>query len=144
MFIMYNMLMLCFMIKLKKGLNTLSSFPFITYCRVVYFRRHQKSYDIAVHLHLQQMTHISLDDRKSIIVLCDLCSKIHVIYVFPIIRTYLLMLEHSDKRLITYIDMISPVNLSLKWENINKIATESIALVLTPENHHKSHAKSLP
>ena len=25
-----------------------------------------------------------------------------------------------------------------------KIATESIALVLTPENHHKSHTKSLP
>jgi len=38
----------------------------------------------------------------------------------------------------------SPVNLWLKWQNINKIATESIALVLTPENHHKSHTKSLP
>ena len=37
---------------------------------------------------LQQMTQISLDDRKSIIVLCDLCRKIHVIYFFPIIRTY--------------------------------------------------------
>ena len=34
----------------------------------------------------------------------------------------------------------SPVNLWLKWQNINKIATESIA-VLTPENHHKSHTK---
>jgi hypothetical protein len=29
-------------------------------------------------------------------------------------------------------------------KNINKIAIESIALVLTPENHHKSHTKSLP
>jgi hypothetical protein len=29
----------------------------------------------------------------------------------------------------------SPVNLSLKWQNINKIARESIALALTPENH---------
>ena len=38
----------------------------------------------------------------------------------------------------------SPVNLWLKWQNINKIATESIAVVLTPENHHKSHTKSLP
>ena len=39
----------------------------------------------------------------------------------------------------------SPVNLSLKWQNINKIARESIALALTPENHrHKSHTKSLP
>ena len=46
------------------------------------------------------MTQMSLDDRKSIIVLCDLCPKIHVIYVFPIIRTYLLMLEHSDKNVI--------------------------------------------
>jgi hypothetical protein len=38
----------------------------------------------------------------------------------------------------------SPVNLLLKWQNINKFATESIGLVLTPENHHKSHTKSLP
>jgi hypothetical protein len=39
----------------------------------------------------------------------------------------------------------SPVNLSLKWQNINKIARESIALALTPENHrHKSYTKSLP
>jgi hypothetical protein len=36
---------------LKKSLNALSSFPFITYCRVVYFIRHRKSDDIAVHLH---------------------------------------------------------------------------------------------
>ena len=38
---------------------------------------------------------ISLDDRKSIIVLCDLCPKIHVINVFPIIRTYLIWIRHS-------------------------------------------------
>jgi hypothetical protein len=49
---------------------------------------------------MPQMTQISLDDRKSIIVLCDLCPKIPVIYVFPIIRTYLLMFEHSDKNVI--------------------------------------------
>ena len=48
---------------------------------------------VSVHLHCaQQTTHISQDDRKSIIALCDLCPR-----VFPIIRTYLLMLEHSDK-----------------------------------------------
>jgi hypothetical protein len=49
---------------------------------------------------LQQTTHIR--HRKSIIALCDLFPKIHVpgIYVFPIIRTYLLMLEHSDKNVI--------------------------------------------
>jgi hypothetical protein len=40
---------------------------------------------------------ISYGTEKSIIVLSDLCQKIHVIYVFPIIKTYLLMLEHSDK-----------------------------------------------
>ena len=33
---------------------------------------------------------------------------------------------------------------SLKWLNINKMATEGTALVLTPENHHISHTKSLP
>jgi len=32
--------------------------------------------------------------------------------------------------------LFSSVNLSLKWQNINKIATESIAVVLTPENHY--------
>ena len=37
MFFMCKMLMLYFMFKLKKSLNTLSSFPFITYRRVVYF-----------------------------------------------------------------------------------------------------------
>jgi len=41
------------------------------------------------------------------------------------------------------IHLISPVHLSLKWLNINKLATESIALVLTPENRHKSNTKSL-
>jgi hypothetical protein len=45
---------------------------------------------VSVHLHCaQQTTHISQDDRKSIIALCP--------RVVPIIRTYLLMLEHSDK-----------------------------------------------
>ena len=38
-----------------------------------------RSHLCAVHLHCaQQTTHISQDDRKSIIALCDLCPKTHV------------------------------------------------------------------
>ena len=42
-----------------------------------------RSHLCAVHLHCaQQTTHISQDDRKSIIALCDLCPKIHVFMFF--------------------------------------------------------------
>jgi hypothetical protein len=57
-------------------------------------------------------------------------------------------IKHNQQVELKYAEFIqwhfSPVNLSLKWQNINKIATESIALVLTPENHHKSLTKSQP
>ena len=42
-----------------------------------------RSHLCAFHLHCaQQTTHISQDDRKSIIALCDLCPKIHVFMIF--------------------------------------------------------------
>ena len=47
--------------------------------RVGWQKINNRSHLCAVHLHCaQQTTHISQDDRKSIIALCDLCPIIHI------------------------------------------------------------------
>jgi hypothetical protein len=71
--------------------------------------------------HLLPVLCISYGTEKSIIVLCDLCQKILVIYVFLIIKTYLLMLEHSDKNVIN-LEMLYPFYIASRdwWRIISR------------------------